>query len=51
MYGRKPKIYIQNYRKRILWIGGANKKLRSKFYTGIANAMADQWGRLLEGSR
>lgn len=34
-------------RKRILWIGGANKKLRSKFYTGIANAMAEQWGSIL----
>ena len=32
---------------KIWWMGGANKKLRSKFFTGIANAMADQWGKLL----
>ena len=38
-------------KKRIWWMGGANKKLRSKFYTGIADAMANQWGKLLEGSR
>jgi len=29
---------------RIWWIGSGKGKERSKFYTGIADAMADQWG-------
>ena len=29
---------------RILWLGSGKGKERSKFYTGIADAMADQWG-------
>ncbi len=29
---------------RIWWIGGGKGKERSKFYTGIADAMANQWG-------
>ena len=29
---------------RIWWIGSGKGKERSKFYTGIANAMAEQWG-------
>ena len=29
---------------RILWLGSGKGKERSKFYTGIASAMADQWG-------
>jgi hypothetical protein len=31
---------------RIWWIGGGKGKERSKFYTGIADAMADQWGEI-----
>ena len=30
--------------KRIWWLGAGKGKERSKFYTGIASAMADQWG-------
>ena len=29
---------------RIWWLGSGKGKERSKFYTGIASAMADQWG-------
>ncbi|MGI9572277.1 MAG: DNA cytosine methyltransferase [Candidatus Actinomarinaceae bacterium] len=29
---------------RIWWIGGGTGKERSKFYTGFAQAMAEQWG-------
>jgi len=29
---------------RIWWIGSGKGKERSKFYTGIADAMAEQWG-------
>ena len=29
---------------RIWWLGAGKGKERSKFYTGIASAMADQWG-------
>jgi len=31
-------------RMRIWWLGGNKGKERSKFYTGIAEAMAEQWG-------
>ena len=31
-------------RMRIFWMGGNKGKERSKFFTGIAEAMADQWG-------
>ena len=31
-------------RNRIWWLGGNKGKERSKFYTGIAEAMAEQWG-------
>ena len=31
-------------RMRIWWLGSNKGKERSKFYTGIADAMADQWG-------
>jgi len=30
--------------KRIWWLGAGKGKERSKFYTGIASAMAEQWG-------
>jgi|TARA_R100000482_G_scaffold120823_1_gene66431 hypothetical protein len=33
---------------RIWWIGSGKGKERSKFYTGIADAMADQWGEHLK---
>ena len=33
-----------NIANRIWWLGAGKGKERSKFYTGIANAMADQWG-------
>ena len=33
---------------RIWWIGGGKGKERSKFYTGIADAMADQWGDFIQ---
>ena len=32
---------------RIWWIGSGKGKERSKFYTGIADAMADQWGEYI----
>lgn len=31
-------------RQRIHWLGGGKGKERSKFFTGIAEAMANQWG-------
>ena len=31
-------------RQRIHWLGGNKGKERSKFFTGFAEAMADQWG-------
>lgn len=31
---------------RIWWIGSGKGKERSKFYTGIADAMAEQWGEV-----
>jgi len=31
-------------RCRIWWLGGGKGKERSRFYTGIASAMAEQWG-------
>lgn len=31
---------------RIWWIGSGKGKERSKFYTGIADAMAEQWGEI-----
>jgi hypothetical protein len=33
---------------RIWWIGGGKGKERSKFYPGIAEAMADQWGTYIK---
>ena len=33
-----------NISKRIWYLGSGKGKERSKFYTGIASAMADQWG-------
>lgn len=33
---------------RIWWIGSGKGKERSKFYTGIADAMANQWGEHLK---
>lgn len=33
-------------RARIWWIGSGKGKERSKFYSGIANAMVEQWGNL-----
>jgi site-specific DNA-cytosine methylase len=35
---------------RIWWIGSGKGKERSMFYTGIAKAMADQWGTYIEQS-
>tara|TARA_R100001086_G_C11740813_1_gene232428 strand:- start:127 stop:738 length:612 start_codon:yes stop_codon:yes gene_type:complete len=35
-------------RTRIHWLGSGKGKERSKFYTGIAEAMADQWGNEVE---
>lgn len=37
-------------RTRIHWLGGKGKE-RSKFYTGIANAMADQWSEPYEDNQ
>ena len=34
-------------RHRIWWMGSSKSKERSIFYPGIADAMAEQWGRLL----
>ena len=31
-------------RQRIHWLGGGKGKERSKFFTGFAEAMAEQWG-------
>ena len=33
-----------NQKHRIHWLGSGKGKERSKFYSGIAEAMADQWG-------
>ena len=33
-------------RNRIHWLGSGKGKERSKFYEGIAEAMAEQWGNL-----
>lgn len=33
-------------RNRIHWLGSNKGKERSKFYTGIAKAMSEQWGKL-----
>ena len=38
-------------RTRIHWLGSGKGKQRSKFYTGIAEAMADQWGNEVEGEK
>ena len=38
-------------RTRIHWLGSGKGKERSKFYTGIAEAMADQWGNEVEGEK
>lgn len=35
---------------RIWWIGSGKGKERSKFYTGIADAMADQWGDFIKNN-
>lgn len=35
-------------RTRILWLGSGHSKERSKTYLGIANAMAEQWGKFVE---
>lgn len=35
---------------RIWWIGSGKGKERSKFYTGIADAMADQWGNFIKNN-
>ena len=31
-------------RQRIHWLGSGKGKERSKFFTGFAEAMAEQWG-------
>tara|TARA_R100000781_G_C4060350_1_gene120799 strand:+ start:236 stop:832 length:597 start_codon:yes stop_codon:yes gene_type:complete len=35
----------RNEKYRIWWLGSGKGKERSKFYTGIAKAMAEQWGK------
>ena len=37
-----------NERNRIHWMGSGKGKERSKFFVGIAKAMADQWGQLTD---
>tara|TARA_R100000781_G_scaffold68332_1_gene43024 strand:- start:600 stop:1217 length:618 start_codon:yes stop_codon:yes gene_type:complete len=40
----ETKLLPNKIAKRIWWLGSGKGKERSKFYTGIALAMADQWG-------
>ena len=40
----KTKELPDKIANRIWWLGSGKGKERSKFYTGIASAMADQWG-------
>jgi len=40
----ETRLLPDNIAKRIWWLGGGKGKERSKFFTGIASAMADQWG-------
>lgn len=40
----ETKLLPDKIAKRIWWLGSGKGKERSKFYTGIASAMADQWG-------
>ena len=40
----ETKMLPQSISNRIWWLGSGKGKERSKFYTGIASAMADQWG-------
>lgn len=41
----------RNEKYRIWWLGSGKWKERSKFYTGIAKAMAEQWGKRKEYKR
>ena len=41
---KETDILPDKEKHRIWWIGRGKGKERSKFYTGIADAMADQWG-------
>ena len=40
----EPKKLPEKVSKRIWWLGSGKGKERSKFYKGIAEAMAEQWG-------
>tara|TARA_R100000231_G_scaffold22066_1_gene21172 strand:- start:22 stop:645 length:624 start_codon:yes stop_codon:yes gene_type:complete len=40
----QTKLLPDKIAKRIWWLGSGKGKERSKFFTGIASAMADQWG-------
>tara|TARA_R100000458_G_C8138108_1_gene150419 strand:- start:11 stop:628 length:618 start_codon:yes stop_codon:yes gene_type:complete len=40
----ETKLLPDKIAKRIWWLGSGKGKERSKFYTGIASAMANQWG-------
>ena len=46
VYEEMSKLHPK-YKNRTWWIGSRGKKERSRFYKGIADAMADQWGKLL----